>query len=172
MTSPHPHKIVNLRPALECDLPDILQIERLSFIHASERFSARKIRYLMRSPRIISSVAECDGIVMGWAAGHLWKSSLPTWGRVYALAVHPDSRGMKLGSRLLLHLIQTLRQRGALDLFLEVRSDNHDAIKLYKKVGFVPCDTLEHYYAHGLTAIRMRLNPPPDLEPPPINNLP
>lgn len=160
MTTPHTTDPIHIRPALTTDVPAILQIEQLSFIHTSEQFGSRKINYLIQSPRVITAVAERQGVVMGWAAGHTWIRSPQPWGRVYALAVHPDSRGMKLGPKLLLHLIHALRQRGAGPIFLEVRADNHPAINLYEKYGFTPCATLEHYYARNLTAIRMRLATP------------
>jgi ribosomal-protein-alanine N-acetyltransferase len=98
--------------------------------------------------------------VLGWAAGLVWLRGREPWGRIYALAVHPQSRGKRLGPRLLNDMIQSLRARGAGRIFLEVRVDNHPAIRLYQSVGFQPCRLLVNYYGPNLPAQRMALPVP------------
>jgi ribosomal protein S18 acetylase RimI-like enzyme len=140
------------------DLPAILELERLSFAHAGERFSPRTIRCLIRNPRAISLVAESDGRLLGWASGFVGYRGPSHWGRVYGLAVHAESRGRKVGQILLLHLIKALHKRGTQNIFLEVRPDNHAALKLYEKQGFAACQTLPHFYGEGKPALRMKLD--------------
>jgi ribosomal-protein-alanine N-acetyltransferase len=106
-------------------------------------------------------VAELDGQLLGWTAGFGSIKSDNPWGRVYALAIRPEARGRKLGERLLRHMIETLAQRGAKRIFLEVRPDNHPAVRLYEKHGFAVCQRLEHFYGPGAAAQRMRLDLPP-----------
>jgi len=167
----HPHHSpVHIRPALPGDLGAVLEIERASFAHAGERFGEHTTRTLIRSTRAIAAVAESDGNLLGWGAGFgsLRKSephgtgeeleSDTPWGRVYALAIRPEARGRKLGEKLLHYLIGELRARGARRIFLEVRTDNHAAVKLYEKVGFVVCQPLAHYYGQGIPGQRMRLD--------------
>jgi ribosomal protein S18 acetylase RimI-like enzyme len=149
---------ISLRPARLSDLDDIVQIEHLSFVHAGERFLPRRIRYLLGSPRATVTVAEIESRVLGWAAGLMGPDRPNRWGRIYAVAVHPDSRGRKLGHRLLQAMVSDLRKRGAGRIFLEVRDDNHPAIKLYERSGFLPYKTLPNYYGHGIDAIRMALD--------------
>ena len=60
--------------------------------------------------------------------------------------------------RLMAHMIDNLRRLGARRIFLEVRPDNHAAVRLYEKFGFVPCRRLENYYGHGHPALRMLLD--------------
>jgi ribosomal protein S18 acetylase RimI-like enzyme len=159
MSSPGSHlPPIDLRPARLSDLDEIFQIEHLSFVHAGERFLPRRIRYLLGSPRAIVTVAEMEARVLGWAAGLMGPNRANRWGRVYAVAVHPESRGRKLGHRLLHAMVSDLRKRGAGRIFLEVRQDNHPAIKLYERSGFLPCKTLPNYYGHGIGAIRMSLD--------------
>jgi ribosomal-protein-alanine N-acetyltransferase len=152
--SPHGPTIV-LRPASAADADAIDQIERLSFVHAGERFAERHVRYLIAGPRAIVTVAEVDGGVLGWIAGLAWLRGREPWGRIYAIAVHPQARGRKLGPLLMHQMIDALRERGAGRIFLEVRPDNHAAIRLYEKLGFVRCQVLEHYYGPGNPAQRM-----------------
>jgi len=154
MTKPPP---ATFRPAALADLPAIMEIERLSFAHAGERFNARTIRCLIRNPRPITRVAESDGRLLGWASGFVGYRGPSHWGRVYALAVHGESRGRRIGEGLLLHLIEGLRNRGTQHIFLEVRPDNHAAVKLYEKQGFAACQTLPHFYGDGKPALRMKL---------------
>jgi len=114
---------IQLRSALTSDLPGITAVEHLSFVHAGERFTP--------SGFTISSSIPSDrdrggpkrlGIRLG--AGLVWLRGREPWGRIYALAVHPDARGQRLGQRLLGEMIQSLRNRGAGRIFLEVRVDN------------------------------------------------
>src|SRR5580658_9728102 len=97
-----------IRSAGELDLPAILEIEHLSFEHAGERFEQRKISSLIHSPRAIAIVADESGTIAGWAAGFTWSGNGPTWGRIYALAIHPHHQGRRLGPKLLQHLIDEL----------------------------------------------------------------
>ncbi len=144
-----------VRNAIPADVPAILEMEHLSFEHAGERFGERHIRYLIESRRAIVIVAEVDGRILGWAAGFAWTRGKIPWGRVYSLAVHPASRGRRLGPLLLTELIDALTQRGAARTFLEVRPDNHTAIRLYEKFGFTTCRTMKDYYGPGRPAQRM-----------------
>jgi ribosomal protein S18 acetylase RimI-like enzyme len=94
------HSPVLIRPAIEFDLPAILEIEHLSFEHAGERFEQRKIRSLIHSRRAIAFVADESGAIAGWASGFTWSGSGSAWGRIYALAIHPHYRGRRLGPKL------------------------------------------------------------------------
>jgi ribosomal-protein-alanine N-acetyltransferase len=149
-----------LRPATISDLPGITEVEHLSFVHAGERFTQKRVHYLIINPRSIVTVAVVHDRVLGWAAGLVWLRGREPWGRIYALAVHPQSRGQRLGPRLLDDMIQSLRVRGAGRIFLEVRVDNHSAIRLYKSVGFASCRVLHNYYGLNLPAQRMELPAP------------
>jgi ribosomal-protein-alanine N-acetyltransferase len=154
-----------LRRASIADLPGIAEVEQLSFVHAGERFSESRVRYLIVNPRSIVTVAVEDHRVLGWTAGLVWLRGREPWGRIYALAVHPHARGKRLGPRLLNQMIQSLRDRGARRIFLEVKVDNDLAIRLYQAVGFRPCRLLNHYYGPDLHAQRMAL--PAAMEPSP-----
>lgn len=153
------HPPLLIRPAVSGDVDAIARIERLSFEHAGERFDEAKVRYVITSRRLFVAVAEDAGQVLGWVAGFVWGRTPKPWGRVYALAVHPDARRRKVGSRLLHYAIDELRRRGAERIFLEVRTANHSAVAAYRKLGFVPCREMEDYYGLGLHAHRMVLEP-------------
>jgi predicted N-acetyltransferase YhbS len=83
----------HIRDARLTDMDDIVRIEHVSFVHAGERFGARRIRYLIQSPRALVRVAETGNRVLGWVAAFAVTRSPQPWGRIYALAVDPATRG-------------------------------------------------------------------------------
>jgi [ribosomal protein S18]-alanine N-acetyltransferase len=75
---------------------------------------------------------------------------------VQTVAVARRAQGRGLG-RLLLHsLVRTAMERGARQLFLEVRSDNVAALALYEDDGFERTGLRRDYYAPGVDAVVMR----------------
>ena len=151
---------IQLRPAQPRDLPDILEIEEASFVHAGERFERGRIAFLLKNPRLRVWVADDSSRVVGWTAGFSWQRGRQPWGRVYALAVHPLARGQRVGQQLLARMVDILHQEGGRRIFLEVAVDNSPAIKLYERFGFVACRQLENYYGPGRAAQRMELKHP------------
>jgi ribosomal protein S18 acetylase RimI-like enzyme len=55
---------------------------------------------------------------------------------VHDLAVHRDYQGRGIGRKLLQHVLDAARQRGAVSVTLEVRRDNLRGRKLYSQLGF------------------------------------
>jgi ribosomal-protein-alanine N-acetyltransferase len=147
--------VVVIRQATERDANAIDFIELASFIHPGERFSARNVRYLISSPRTHVIVAEANGQVVGWAAAFGQRWGKTPWWRVHGIAVDPKARGRGIGRRLLERMIDLLMERAPVRVFLEVRADNHDALRLYHRLGFVECAALPNFYAEGIAAIRM-----------------
>jgi ribosomal-protein-alanine N-acetyltransferase len=146
-----------IRRAVPGDLGGITEVENLSFVHAGERFDNSRVNYLVVNPRCIVIVAMQGERLLGWSSGIVWLRGKEPWGRIYALAVHPQARGKRLGPRLLKDMIQLLRDRGAGRVFLEVRVDNDSAIRLYHAAGFRPCRLLKNYYGPEIPAQRMEL---------------
>src|SRR5581483_7393158 len=67
-------------------------------------------------------------------------------GHVTTIAVDPAWHRHKIGTRLLLGLVQEAIARGATALTLEVRLSNHGAQALYRKFGFTPVGVRKGYY--------------------------
>lgn len=75
------------------------------------------------------------------------------------IAVDPAVRGMKIGERLLLNMIQEGVRRGAERATLEVRERNFVAHNLYVKYGFEDVAVRKNYYSdNGENAIIMWAN--------------
>ena len=67
-------------------------------------------------------------------------------GELYRVATHPDYRRRGVAYRLLDYSVKTSRGKGLESLFLEVRSRNVAAIKLYLAYGFREIGTRRGYY--------------------------
>ncbi|MCR4404680.1 MAG: GNAT family N-acetyltransferase [Candidatus Acetothermia bacterium] len=84
-------------------------------------------------------------------------------GHVMNLAVAVDRRRRGLGSQLLRAGLGYLRDLGAWRVELEVRTQNREAIQLYRKFGFSIERLISRYYSDGddayLMALRLRGNP-------------
>lgn len=79
---------------------------------------------------------------------------------IQTIAVVESARGRGLGRVLMLTLIGEARERGARELFLEVRADNAAAQSLYADLGFEAIAIRPRYYRPGVDAIVMRLTIP------------
>lgn len=151
------HSAVCLRTVTAQDIESILELEIACFLRTEEMFNRRQVRWLTTNPRAIVVVAEGKKRIVGWAAGLLHRHGQNYSGRLYAIAVHPDAQGKRIGQRLIERILRALAMRGARRIFLEVHTDNQKAINLYRKLGFTDREYLAHYYGpnhHGLRMMR------------------
>lgn len=65
---------------------------------------------------------------------------------LFNIAVEPSQQGKGLGKMLLLDLIEKLKARGIMTLWLEVRESNQVAKALYEQLGFNEVDIRKNYY--------------------------
>ena len=79
---------------------------------------------------------------------------------IQTIAVVEDARRHGLGRVLMLRLIDVARERGASELFLEVRADNPGAKSLYVSLGFEEIAVRPGYYGGVVDAVIMRLGIP------------
>lgn len=79
-------------------------------------------------------------------------------GHVMNLAVDPAHRRRGLGTELLQAGLAYLKDIGAEQVELEVRTGNREAIQLYRKFGFSIERLINHYYSNGDDAYLMRLS--------------
>ena len=68
-------------------------------------------------------------------------------GHITTLAVHPNYQHRKIGTRVLLALVEEARARPVRSLALEVRVANWPAQRLYSWFGFRPVGVRKNYYA-------------------------
>ena len=67
-------------------------------------------------------------------------------GDILNIGVCPKERGKGIGGKLLQKAIETFKEQGGKDLFLEVRASNTAAKALYEKFGFLQIGIRKGYY--------------------------
>ncbi|TDT62438.1 ribosomal-protein-alanine N-acetyltransferase [Fonticella tunisiensis] len=119
---------------------DVVLIERLSFTTpwTKEAFISELTRNKCARYRIILK----DGRVIAY--GGMW--IMLDEAHITNIAVHPEFRGIGLGSMLMEDMISVARENGVHAMTLEVRVSNTHAIGLYKKYGFAEIAIRKGYY--------------------------
>ena len=79
---------------------------------------------------------------------------------IQTIAVVRSDRRRGLGRVLMLRMIDEARDRGATQVFLEVRADNPGARAMYDSLGFEEIAVRPRYYRGGIDAVIMRLAVP------------
>lgn len=123
------------------DIPEVVSIERLSF---SMPWSEASFRSEIYSRYSVTRVAELNGVIVGYiCVKHVADEC-----HLLNLAVHPDYRRRGIARVLLDNVIQELRIEGCRFFYLEVRSSNYAARKLYEKFGFNMVGVRKEYYVN------------------------
>jgi ribosomal-protein-alanine N-acetyltransferase len=130
---------VKLAPMAPADLDEVMVIERNSFPSAWSRGSYERE---LRNSNSYYFAAKHEGAVVGYFG--MWV--IADDAHITTLAVHPRRRRSGLATRLLEHLIDVARSRGASRISLEVREKNQPAQSLYRKFGFEQKGRLRRYY--------------------------
>lgn len=131
----------SFRSATPDDIPAVVEIERASF---GDPWSEGTFRDLLTLSHAIFLVATegarpvvCGYVIAAVVAGEA---------EVLNLAVARDARGRGLGGRLLDAGLGGVRERGAREVFLEVRESNAAALALYSSRGFSALTRRARYY--------------------------
>ncbi|QHC60854.1 ribosomal protein S18-alanine N-acetyltransferase [Rathayibacter sp. VKM Ac-2760] len=119
-----------------------MAIEESEF--TSDAWSRTMMREEIRSRHTRYLVAEDAGELVGYA-GLLCPPGAHE-GDVQTIAVVASARRAGLGRRLLRALVATAAERGAREVFLEVRADNPAAQSLYRSEGFEEIGVRPAYY--------------------------
>ena len=116
----------------------MLAIERASF---ADPWPGRAFREALAS-RALFLVAVRTRAVVGYVlARHVLDE-----GEILNLAVAPGERMRGMGRALALRALEELQERGVTQVFLEVRSSNAVARRLYAAIGFREVGRREGYY--------------------------
>ena len=130
---------LTIREMTEEDIPDILEIEKQSFVTP---WTQRMFRETLASPISTSFVTEEDGRLLGYVMLY----SVADEAHILNLAVDPAGRRRGYGTCLIEHAIGDRREKGVSDFFLEVRESNQGARNLYGKLGFKVIGRRKRYY--------------------------
>ena len=119
----------------------VAQIERACF---SDPWSEKAIAGEITNPLSMWFVAmDGDRVI-----GYIGSQSVLGEADMMNVAVSEEFRGKGIGEKLVVSLIDGLKENDVYRLTLEVRVSNTPAIKLYEKLGFIPIGRRPNYYYH------------------------
>lgn len=120
------------------------------YVSDDQTWQMRRTLYadLLAKPGTVLLLASIDDRVIGYGLAHVlavqdtwiadtWATG-PRIGEIESLSVLPEFRGSGLGTHLLAQLEERLRASGVDDLVLGVLPGNHDALRLYERLGYRP----------------------------------
>ena len=131
--------VIEIRAMTDGDIGSVLQLEQEIYSQPWPRqvfvdeLSQRGRRYL---------VVEDDGEIVGYGGLMVVMDEA----HVTTLAVIPKRREARLGTRLMLALVDEALAADCRQLTLEVRLSNHPAQSLYRRFGMAPVGLRKNYY--------------------------
>jgi len=162
---------MRIRKAEEQDLKRVMEIERRSFSTpwpegllrgylGEEGFivgeqAGEVVGYILvrlRAPSFFSRLERRTQFLF-----HREREDIPI-GHVLNLAIAPPYRYRGRGTELLQAGLEYLKNIGAERVELEVRTQNREAIRLYRRFGFSIERLISHYYSNGDDAYLMELS--------------
>lgn len=130
---------VSVRPMTVGDLPAVLELEERVY---PQPWSEDLFADELRQPNRTYLVAEADGGVVGYAGMLVVDHDA----HVTTIAVEPAGRRRRVGSRLMLELVERALAAGARHMTLEVRMSNVDAQRMYERFHFTAVGKRKNYY--------------------------
>jgi phosphinothricin acetyltransferase len=136
---------LDVRPAAVDDAPAICRIynqgieDRIATLETELRTPAERREWMAaRGPRHPVIVAECDGVVVGWASLNRFNPR-PAYDHVADLSVYVERqwRGRGVGRRLLERVVEAGRSLGYHKIVLAAFPFNTAGVALYERLGFV-----------------------------------
>ena len=129
---------------IQMDLSHAQQVAQLEQACFSDPWSLQAVTGEITNPLSLWLVAVEENRVIGY----IGSQSVLGEADMMNLAVSQDARGKGIGAKLVLALMERLRQNGVYHLTLEVRVSNAPAISLYQKLGFQSIGRRPNYYYH------------------------
>lgn len=130
----------SIEPMIRTDLPDVVRIEQRCY---PAPWNAHAYETELNNANACYFVARFGSVVVGYAG--MWV--IMDEAHITTVAVDPEFRGRKIGSRLLLGLLEEAWLRGATRATLEVREHNEQAKRLYARYGFKQAGIRKKYYS-------------------------
>lgn len=119
--------------------------------------AAKHIHYVAARARVESPARPAADKLVGYAGIARLGRKHPYEYEIHTVGVDPDYHGQGIGRQMMTDLLE-YADGGT--VFLEVRTDNEPAIKLYENLGFVIVGLRKRYYrASGADAYTMRRDP-------------
>ncbi|PKN35768.1 MAG: ribosomal-protein-alanine N-acetyltransferase [Deltaproteobacteria bacterium HGW-Deltaproteobacteria-19] len=149
---------IEISPATEADLEEILAIEQASFPTPWSRELFLRELDLAISRNLVARGTER---VADTVSGYMFFWFVAGEGQLQRIAVRQDLRRAGIADRLMEGMLGLCAQEDVTRVMLEVRRSNEAAIGLYRKWGFQRTGTRRGYYPEtGEDALLMEWNAP------------
>ena len=147
-----------LRLASNNDLGTLQAIEEVCFEHDKIDLNEFKKHLKNDRSRVVIEHENTEQNIMSPARGYYISIYLPTSKRcrLYSAAVLPEYRRKGILSSFLRDFEGDALNKGMEELFLEVETDNEQAISVYRKHGFTEYGIFPKYYENDKDALRMK----------------
>jgi putative acetyltransferase len=156
--------VVDIRPE-RADHPQVIALldaldRYLGELYEPEANHILSVQELL-APEVTFLVARQGERIVGTGAVRTMPAAADTAGRAYGevkrMYVYPAQRGQRIGERLLQQLEQTLRERGLTQALLETGEDQHAAVRLYERCGYVRRPAFGGYPDNGLSLFMQKV---------------
>lgn len=128
----------SFRPMQESDLDEVARIEPTIFPYPWSRGNFSDSLKSGHECRVCEQQAQ----IVGYAVLMLVLDEA----HLLNISIAAPWQGKGHGRQLLAHMMDIARERGALNMFLEVRPSNHSALGLYESMGFNEMAVRRGYY--------------------------
>ena len=127
-----------VRAAVGEDIEGIIRVFKTTYLK-DESWARSALRRLLATSNYVMLVAELGGIVVGYADYYVLPSIWEKWNEatVNYLFVHKDYQGKGIGSKLLEEVVKRADKAGIAEIHVATEKGNEQAIRLYKKHGFL-----------------------------------
>ena len=126
-------------PMRRCHVPQVAALEKACF---SAPWSEQSVAGELSNPLSVWLVCVEKDRVLGYVGSQTVLGETD----MMNVAVSPDARRRGIGEKLILELVERLKERDSHCLTLEVRASNAPAIALYEKLGFTQVGRRPNYY--------------------------
>ena len=126
-------------PMRRCHVPQVAALEKVCF---SDPWSEQSVAGELSNPLSVWLVCVEKDRVLGYVGSQTVLGETD----MMNVAVSPDARRRGIGEKLILELVERLKERDSHCLTLEVRATNAPAIALYEKLGFTQVGRRPNYY--------------------------
>lgn len=135
------------------DIEAVVELERECF--PNDTWSVEQFWHELAQPTRRYFVAVDDVHIAGYAGVFVAAPDSD----VQTLAVGTRFRGQGTARALMDALVTSAHEAGATSMLLEVRADNHNALRLYRSLSFEEISHRRSYYPDGTDAVIMRRRP-------------
>lgn len=148
-----------------CEEKDIQSVIKINLNSLPEHYSDYFFQSILRELPEAFIVAEISNEVIGYVMckieygfSNFRKLGFVKKGHVVSIAVKETDRGKGVGKVLMEEAINGIVSRKSDEIYLEVRTSNNGAIKMYEKLNFQIKTKLRSYYRDGEDAFLMALD--------------